>query len=296
MTRSSSSGKKPLYKRVLKLLAVFALILLILTAILLWIAGETAPWVAAKVIHSKAGAELTVGENHNNLLVGKIHMKDIRLTNPPEYTEKSCLHINEIKVRTAPWTLLGSTFIINEITVDTKDFALVSKDVNPFTILLNNNIMDLKNAFASPKDDKPEEKKEKEPDTAEPFRFKIEKMVLKLDRARFIIGDCETGGSALADQSDFMTLEFEDITDENITEKVFTKLHSIFAQLGIGAIGSVTGQAEKELGALTNSAGETLNKAGETLGNTFRGIFGGSSEKKSEEKAEEKTEAKKEQK
>ncbi|MDR2980940.1 MAG: hypothetical protein LBV12_01690 [Puniceicoccales bacterium] len=291
--------KKPFYKKTLGCLFVlfggFLLFLILALALGVWIAGRSVPAIASGVIKDKAGADLVVGENNINLFAGRVDLKNIKLTNPARFHNKDFIDINQVKAEVSIPSFLTDTYHVKEVILDVKAFTFVGKGKLATEYATDNNVLDFKNAFASedtsPKpEEKPTDKKE-----SKPIHFKIDKLVLKLDHIKAIIGDgSNSEGTLIPDTENMFELEFTDITDENIKEKVYDKIDAVLNSKGLGAlaIGTLNGiyseatgrviQAGEKATEVINKAGEKANEAVKGISDSIGGLLGGN--KKDEKK------------
>lgn len=302
--------KKTFFRKPLGcLLSLFVgglLFLVLLVVFAIWFAGSNIPLnFASNVVNQKSGGELKFAENDTNFFAGRIHYKGIELTNPSRFTDKGFVKINELKAVLDVPSALSDTIVIPELVLDLGSISIVGGE----DWIKDNNAVDFKNAFApapaAPEPTKPEEPKDggikieipdkielpkpgdskpaETPAPAEPAKkkhFRIEKLVLRMDRLRALSHATTPGETpnVIVDDSIGLNWEFTDVTDENIKDKVYDVVKRDIAKLGgkfakfatalaVAEIGKYTEQAGKLAAEYTNlaaqKAAELANKAGE---------------------------------
>lgn len=286
-TPADAPKKKSFFRKPLGcLLTLFVGGLLFLVLILvfgLWFAGSnSALKVASDYVNKKSGGTLTFAENDTNLFAGRVHYKGIELTNPSRFTDKGFVKINEMKAVVNLGSAASDTIIIPEVIMDIGAVSLVGSD----DWMNDNNAMDFKKAFAGEAatgDEKKPDEPAPEPKEEGPKKhFRIGKLTLKLDRIRVLEHGTTAGEAAKPIVDDAVNLNwvFEDVSDENIKDKVYAVVQRDIAALG-GKFANIalalgTAALGKELENLGKQGTELINKgAGEAtkvIDDTAKGV------------------------
>lgn len=255
----------------------------------LWFAGSNfAVGIGSNFVNQKSGGNLTVGENHTNLFAGRVHYKNLQVTNPSRFNDKEFVTINELKAVVDLSSLPGEVKHAKEVILDIGCVSLVGSE----KWMSDNNAFDFKKAFAGdPATEKPVEPTEPKKESA-PVRFKIDKLVIKLDRLR-AISHATTPGQAprvVFDKEVNLNWTFEDVTDANLTSKVYPVILSSlkqFGSIGLAIGGSIITDATGNLletgtnivtgtvGAATDVATGTINAVGKGVSGAIGGLIGG---------------------
>jgi hypothetical protein len=277
------------------------LFLILLVVFGIWFAGSNqALKIASDFVNTKSGGELKFAENDTNLFAGRVHYKGIELTNPSRFTDKQFVKINEIKAVVNIGSAASDTIIIPEVIMDIGTVSLVGSD----DWMHDNNAMDFKKAFApaaaeetKPDEPKPEEPKPETKEEGPKKHFRIGKLVLKLDRIRVLEHGTTAGETAkpIVDDAVGLNWVFEDVSDENIKEKVYAVVQNDIAKLG-GKFANIalamgTAALGKELGNLGKQGTDLINKgageatkavddAAKSITDGIGGFLGGDKKKK----------------
>lgn len=297
--------KKPFYKKPLGCLLTLAIAAVLGLVLLYFIAIWAIPSIASSFIKGKTGAELSVKENNISPFSGRFDWRGVKLTNSERFQEKAFLDFNQITAQVDLQSLSTDTIVIPEVTIDIEQFVFVGKGRSSINYHKDNNIISFAEGFSSGDSAKettaPEEKKA--PATAkEPVHFHINKLTLKLNTLRAIINDgSDSPGELIPATNNVLSLEFTDVTDENINSKVFSQIDSVLGAKGLGVavfatanaifnegvaaletVGEAAGQAVDKAGEVVNKAGDAVNKAGEAASGAVKGaadaiggLFGG---------------------
>lgn len=267
--KKKSFFRKPL-GCLLTLLVGGLLFLVLLIVFGIWFAGSNqALKIASDFVNTKSGGTLSFAENDTNLFAGRVHYKGIELTNPSRFTDKQFVKINEIKAVVNIGSAASDTIIVPEVIMDIGSISLVGSD----DWMNDNNAMDFKKAFApaaATEEPKTEETKQEPQEEGAKKHFRIGKLVLKLDRIR-VLEHATTPGEEpkpIVDDAVDLNWVFEDVSDENIKDKVYPAIQRDIAKLGgkFANIAMAMGTAAlgKELGNLGKQGTDLLNKgAGE---------------------------------
>ena len=106
--------------------SAFALVTLSLLGV--WIAGRALPSLAAGVLGSRTGVELTCGSNGTNLFVGRVDLGDLVLGNPEGYGEGEAIRIKRVVVDLdTPSFLSDGTRVIEEVELDLERVTVIGK-------------------------------------------------------------------------------------------------------------------------------------------------------------------------
>ena len=123
-------------------------------------------------LEKQTGFRADFGNISLHIMEGAVEIRDAKIENPVSYTEPFFIDINRIKVDLRPMSLLGERCIFEEVILEIKQVAYVTGSDS------ENNIAALLKALETAAEEEVEEEEEVE---AEPFRFLIERLSIKLD-------------------------------------------------------------------------------------------------------------------
>lgn len=204
-------------KRLLKLLAGVLLILILITVVGLWTAGRFAPNLLDAVLTSKAGASLTCETNQTNLLVGRLSLENLQVTNPERWKEKSFLKVKSLKVDLNPWSLIsGGTPHIQHLECDIDELVLVGSR----SYMKDNNAQDILRGLKGASTPVPEVKSEEQPADAPKKSFFIGNARIRVGHVKIIV---ETEGrtpEVILDRDFNFVFEAKNVTEKNLNQTV----------------------------------------------------------------------------
>ncbi len=300
----TTKAKKPFYKKplgCLLILAVGAILALVLICFaIIW----AIPSVTSSFIKGKTGADLSVEESIISPFSGRFDWRGVKLTNPERFQEKAFLDFNQITAQVDLNSLSTDTIVIPEVTIDIEQFVFVGKGRSAISYRKDNNIISFVEGFSSDSGEGETDQPEEETPAAdkEPVHFHIKKLTLKLNTLRAVINDgSDSPGELIPATDNVLNLEFTDVTDENISSKVFSQVDSILGTKGLGiavfatanvlfnegvaaleTVGEAAGQAVDKAGEVVNKAGDAVKGAGAAASDAVKGaadaiggLFGG---------------------
>ena len=109
--------KKPLKIAGIVLLGVIGLIVLLVLALPLWI-GPVAKGVSHSVVPGITGTDFHMGEFGLNIYNGHLHVGDVQLANPTNFSEKNAVDLGKLDVDVEMSTLLSKKMRIASVDLD----------------------------------------------------------------------------------------------------------------------------------------------------------------------------------
>ena len=109
--------KKPLKIAGIVLLGVIGLIVLLVLALPLWI-GPVAKGVSHSVVPGITGTDFHMGEFGLNIYNGHLHVGDVQLANPTNFSEKNAVDLGKLDVDVEMTTLLSKKMRIASVDLD----------------------------------------------------------------------------------------------------------------------------------------------------------------------------------
>lgn len=209
----SSTRSAFLLLRLAKWLAVATLCLGALLALGVWVAGRTLPSLADTFLSGKQAGGLTCEVNDTNLFVGRIHLENVALLNPPRYREREALRIRRLVLDVEPASFAGEgRREIEEMELDLDRVTLVGGG----DVLRDNNLTELGRLLASPEG--PASAGSAEPSRAADFR--IHRLKVRVGGITLIQGPADGPGRVLLREDRGIAFEAADVTAENFGSTV----------------------------------------------------------------------------
>ena len=109
--------KKPLKIAGIVLLGVIGLVILLVLALPLWI-GPVAKGVSHSVVPGITGTDFHMGEFGLNIYNGHLHVGDVQLANPTNFSEKNAVDLGKLDVDVEMSTLLSKKMRIASVDLD----------------------------------------------------------------------------------------------------------------------------------------------------------------------------------
>jgi len=212
---SFARAKRPafLLVRLAKWLAAVTLCLAALLALGVWLAGRSLPSLADSFLSGRQAGGLTCETNATNLFVGRIHLENVALLNPPRYREREALRIRRLVLDVEPASFAGDgRREIEEMEIDLDRVTLVGGG----DVMRDNNLTELGRLLASP------EGPAAEP-SGEPARsadFRIRSLKVRVGGITLIQGPAEGPGRVILREDRGLAFEASDVTAENFGSTV----------------------------------------------------------------------------
>ena len=206
--------------RLAKWLAAAAVCLAFLLALGVWVAGRALPSAADSFLSGKQAGGLVCEVNDTNLFVGRIHLENLALLNPPRYREREALRIRRLVLDVEPASFVGDgRREIEEMEIDLDRVTLVGGG----DVLRDNNLTELGRLLsaadpaASPAVDEPAE-------PARPADFRIRRLKVRVGGLTLIQGPAEGPGRVVLREDRGIAFEAADVTAENFGSTVLMPL------------------------------------------------------------------------
>ncbi|MDA9101089.1 AsmA family protein [Omnitrophica bacterium] len=204
------------------------------------------------------GLDLTLGKLDLGLLSGKIDIKDLHLSNPKGFEEKTMVNLPEIFVKADLPSIIKGKIHVEDLRIHLKEFHVIkSKDG-----VLN---LDALTAVAASKGEKPKAAEKKE---AKPMNLQIDHLSLKVEKVTYV-DHSVLGKTVSKDFNVNIDEEFNDITNPNalvaiiVSKALMNTTIGQLANIDLGAISDVGAQALESGKRLATDAG---NQAKQALG------------------------------
>lgn len=204
--------------RLAKWLSLAALCLAALLSLGVWVAGRVLPSAADGFLAGKQAGGLTCEVNETNLFVGRIHLENLALLNPPRYREREALRIRRLVLDVEPASFAGDgRREIEEMEIDLDRVTLVGGG----DVLRDNNLTELGRLLASPA----EPAAAAEPsESTRPADFHIRRLKVRVGGLTLIQGPAEGPGRILLREDRGIAFEASDVTAENFGSTVLMPL------------------------------------------------------------------------
>jgi hypothetical protein len=217
--------------RLLGFLAGLVAFLLLFAVLAVWAAGRFSPSILDSVLNSRSGSSLSVETNDTNLFAGRISFGGARITGSSRWQERSMLGIREAKVDFVPTSMLGDgPRVIRELVLDVDELVVAGRE----DYFKDNNLNDLIRSFSA--DGAPAG----QGSAAEPARFRIEKLSLRVRRVRVIAGDGTDRRRTVVDREAGLSLDATGVDETNLEAKVWkpltSRLTGLAAEVGVDAV------------------------------------------------------------
>ncbi len=209
--------------RLLGFLAGLLVFVALLAVLIVWAAGRFAPAILDSALFSRSGCSLSVEDNGSNLLAGRLVFGGLKVDGASRWQERGLLRATEFRADLDPVSLLGSgPRVIRELRLDVDELTVVGKE----DYRADNNLRDLLLSFSSGPDAAPAGEDR-------PFRYRIERLTLKVRRLRVIAGDGTERRRTVVDRDAGLVLEARDVDEANFGEKVMAPLSERLAGLAV---------------------------------------------------------------
>ena len=272
----SEKGRKILKTTGKVLLWTFAVILVVLLALPLWIgpvARGVANWQAPKI----TGCKFNLGTFGLNQYSGELLVGDMQLANPPECGEGNCVELGKFYVDVEMTTLPKQVIHVTKVEIDGITISTTPTAANFRKILANikgEPEKEQKGSMLSrlgddqAKPEKPEAESEAEKSADSGKRFVIDKFIFKDFRLNIgivpiILPNLEIDGIG-ADKAEGET-EPQGATFSEVCTKVFEAVMNAIGAVG-GAIGDLGKGAANLVGAGAGAAMDGAGKAASAIG------------------------------
>lgn len=204
--------------RLAKWLALATVCLVALLALGVWVAGRALPSAADNFLSGKQAGGLTCEVNDTNLFVGRIHLENLAVLNPPRYREREALRIRRLVLDVEPASFVGDgRREIEEMEIDLDRVTLVGGG----DVLRDNNLTELGQLLASP-ETPAAASADAEPDR--PADFRIRRLKVRVGGLTLIQGPAEGPGRVLLREDRGLAFEASDVTAENFGSTVLMPL------------------------------------------------------------------------
>lgn len=195
--------------RLVKWLALAALCLALLVALGVWAAGRALPSLADGLLSDRQAGGLTCEVNDTNFFLGRVHLENVALLNPPRYAEREALRIRRLVVDVEPASFVGEgRREIEEMEIDLDRVTLVGGG----DVLRDNNLTELGRLLASPAETaaaEPSGESARAPD------FRIRRLKVRVGGLTLIQGPAEGPGRVILREDRGLSFEASDVTAEN---------------------------------------------------------------------------------
>ena len=203
--------------RLAKWLAAGAVCLALLLALGVWLAGRAIPGLVSGLLGEKASSGLTCEVNKTNLFVGRIHLENLVLLNPPPYRQPEAIRVRRIVLDVEPASFLGDgRREIEEMEIDLDRVTLVG-GADP---LRDNNLAALGRALSAGA----QAAAEPAPGEERPVDFRIRKLRLRVGGLTLIQAAPGEEGRVIAKDDKGLAFEAADVTAENFSNTVLLPL------------------------------------------------------------------------
>jgi len=238
-----------------KLLVKILLVLVVLVAILFlarnFIARESVEIGAKKM----TGFPLTIGSLSFGLLSSKIDAHDLKLMNPAEFPDKTFVDMPQLYIDYRLGSILGGAPHVNDMIINIKQLTVVKNNKG------ETNARKLKDVVSTGKSSS---------------KYFVDKLQVHVGTVS--IKDYSRPKMSERDTRLNIDATYRNISDStDITRLV---LLTVMSQVRLPDIGINTDELKKNLGDVTNQAGQALNgaadsldKAGKTLGDDLNNLF-----------------------
>jgi hypothetical protein len=202
------------------------------------------------------GFPLTIGSVDLEVFSGKVDVHDLKLMNPPEFTEPMFVDMPELYVDYRLGSMISGTPHVNDMLLNIKQLVIVKNKTD-------SNVQKLKGVVSSGGGGGGSSTK------------------YALDKLRIHIGTVTVKDFSRAKPSE---RDFEinrDITYKNITDSTDISrliLLTVMGQVRLPDIGINANDLKKNLGNVTNQAGQALQGAAGAIGGLFNNLQKGSSQ------------------
>lgn len=216
----SAASARPgfLLLRIAKWMVAGALCLVALLALGVWMAGRAIPGLAHDFLSERAASGLTCEVNATNLFVGRVHLENLVLSNPPGYREAEAVRIRRIVLDVDPSTFVGEgRREIEEMEIDLDRVTLVGAG----DVLRENNLTALARALSA---GEPAAAPAKGDPAAKPADFVIRRLRVRVGGLTLIQGPANGPGKLLLRDDRGISFEASDVTADNFGSSVMLPL------------------------------------------------------------------------
>lgn len=204
--------------RLAKWLAAGVVCLSLLLALGVWLAGRAIPGLVSGLLAEKASSGLTCEVNETNLFVGRIHLENLVLRNPPAYRQPEAIRIRRIVLDVEPASFVGEgRREIEEMEIDLDRVTLVGGA----DLLRDNNLAALGRALSAGAQ---AAAAEPAPGEERPVDFRIRKLRIRVGGLTLIQGAPGEEGRVIAKDDKGLAFEAADVTAENFSNTVLLPL------------------------------------------------------------------------
>lgn len=209
--------------RLAQWLAAAALCLAALLALGVWVASRSLPSLADSFLSDRQAGGLTCETNETNLFVGRIHLENVALLNPPRYREREALRIRRLVLDVEPASFAGDgRREIEEMEIDLDRVTLVGGG----DVMRDNNLTELGRLLASPEG--PVAQPSGEPGRAADFR--IRRLKVRVGGITLIQGPAEGPGRVILREDRGLAFEASDVTADNFGSTVLLPMLGVATQ------------------------------------------------------------------
>jgi len=239
--------------KTLKKLLIRVVLVVVALLVILFLARNFIARKAVEVGVTKVtGFPLEIGSVNVDLFGGKLEVKNLKLTNPPEFHGGVFVDMPNLKVNYRTLSMLSSTPHINEIVVNVEQLLLVKDEKG------ESNANALQAKVSPPAKATPE-------GTEKPTEEK--KAKYQVDVVRAHVGTIIKRKYVNGLPSDVKITLDRDIEIKNVTES--SSITALVMKAILGPVGEVAGDLVKGVGGAVKGAGDAVQKAGKGLFDMF---------------------------
>jgi hypothetical protein len=213
--------------RLLKWVVAGTLTVAALLALGVWLAGRALPGALDAYLSDKEAGGLTCERNATNLFVGRIHLENVALLNPPAYAQREALRIRRLVLDIEPASFAGDgRRVIEEMEIDLDRVTLVGGG----DVMRDNNLTALGKLLAG--DDVPAAAAEAD-EPSRPVDFVIRRLKVRVGGITLVQGPPEGPGRVVMREDRGLAFDASEVTADNFGSTVLLPLVGAAAQRSV---------------------------------------------------------------
>lgn len=213
--------------RLLKWVVAGTLTVAALLALGVWLAGRALPGALDAYLADKEAGGLTCERNATNLFVGRIHLENVALLNPPAYAQREALRIRRLVLDIEPASFAGDgRRVIEEMEIDLDRVTLVGGG----DVMRDNNLTALGKLLAG--DGAPAAAAEAD-EPSRPVDFVIRRLKVRVGGITLVQGPPEGPGRVVMREDRGLAFEASEVTADNFGSTVLLPLVGAAAQRSV---------------------------------------------------------------
>ncbi|NQU10491.1 AsmA family protein [bacterium] len=247
----------------MKRILVRIVVVLLALVVVLYLARNFIARKSVEVAVSQiTGFPLEIGSVSVGLFQSTLDVREIKLSNPPEFEEPQFVHLPQVSVDYRLGSMIARSPHINDLTLDIATVVIVKNKDGV------SNVSQLKSVAASAGGDEAgSAQPPAEPEPKTPYR--VDQLHLKI--GTLVIKDYSQGKPSERTIPLNIDATYKNITDSTDIPRLV--LVTMMSKVALPDIGVNVDQLKQGLGNVTDTAGNAVKGAAEAVGDVGKGIF-----------------------